>query len=152
MVELDLHLTRRQLLIRHNAFSAVVEQRHTFVVSRNDATAHITGDDEATGVATPMARFGQRSVDAWRGDLERVGAVPGDVGAVECVGHHARDASDGVHVCSAVAVDDDADDTAATGNAHRDVLEVEACGRDDGYKRGTDALSGDGCHHAPPAL
>ena len=84
--------------------------------------------DQPVGVAAPVARQGQRAVDAAGGDLERVGQLAHHVGLVEHAGDLAGRVGDVVEGDAAVLVDGDAQHPALAGRGELHGLDVEAQG------------------------
>ena len=91
----------------------------------------------APDVAAPVPRQRERSVDAGRGDLERVGVVPHRVGGIEGIGHGTAGRGDPVQIDAAIAVDDDAHAPAPAGCLHVEFLEIESEGGHDRLQQGT---------------
>ena len=109
--------------------------------------------DQSAGVAAPVAREGERSVDPGRGDLEGVGLLTHQVGLVE----HARDLAGGigdvVHRDAAVLVDGDSEDTALAGTGEVDRFEVEPQLADRAGQLLSEAIPGVcHCHGSGPPL
>ena len=86
--------------------------------------------DQPTGVAAPVARQGERAVDARGGHLEGVGLLPHRVGLVQHAGDLTGGVGDVVHGDATVLVDGHPQDPALAGVGQVDGLEVESQGPD----------------------
>ena len=82
--------------------------------------------DQPVVVAAPVARLGERAVDAARGDLEGVGRLAHQVGVVEHAGDRAGRLGDVVEGDAAVLVDGDPQHAPLAGGRQLDGLEIEA--------------------------
>src|SRR5215204_4731391 len=113
-VELGLHERGDDVPIAESSGLALGLDVHALVVGLADASLdrRVVGERHAyepARVATPVPRLGERSVDAARGDLERVGLRAHDVGGVERVGQCAGGLRDVVDADAAIGVDGDAE-------------------------------------------
>ena len=81
--------------------------------------------DQPAGVAAPVARQGERAVDARRGHLEGVGLLAHHVGVVQHAGDLAGRVGDVVHGDATVLVDGHPQDPALAGAGQVDRFQVE---------------------------
>ena len=130
-VELDLDEGRGDVGVGHLAVGAVDVERRRGLVAGGDAAGQRLALDEgdlhqAAVVAAPVARQGERPVDAARGHLEGVGLLAHHVGRVEHLGDRARRVGDVVEGHPAVLVDGDPQHASLAGRCHLHRLEVEA--------------------------
>src|SRR5699024_2708672 len=109
---------------------------------------------EASAVASPVARQGERGGDARGGDLQRVAGAEVDLaaflGGVEQSGDLLGDLLQQVEVGADVGVDEDADDRLPARAGHLDALDVEAARLGDGSDEGDKFCFAGECHATHP--